>query len=263
MLSVGLIGCGALGSSLARLIDSGKAGEVSLVALYDLDREKAFRLGAEFGHAPLVARSKEEFFSAPVMQLVVEAASQQAVEEHGESVLNSGRDLLVMSVGALLDNGLRERLYKAAWRTGRTIYVPSGAVAGVDGLKAASLGKISFVQLVSRKPAKALGLHGLKKSKTVFSGTAEEAVKRFPLNINVAATLSLAGVGGKKTLVKLVADPRAKHNVHELTVKGDFGTLFSRCENRALAENPKTSYLAALSAASVLRQVSEPIRIGS
>ncbi len=263
MLSIGLIGCGALGSALARLVNEGKAGDVSIVALYDKVDSKCFDLSSKFGHAPIVARSLEEFFSVPVMSLVVEAASQEAVDEYGESVLNSGRDLLVMSTGALLDGALRQRLYQAAWRADRKIFVPSGAIFGIDGLKAASLGRVKSVELVTRKPPKALGLRGLKKAKTVFSGSAEEAVKKFPRNINVSATISLAGTGGAKTTVKLVADPKVKNNTHEMTVRGDFGTLFSRAENRPLAENPKTSYLAALSAVQLLKQLSHPIRIGT
>jgi aspartate dehydrogenase len=147
-------------------------------------------------------------------------------------------------------------------------------VAGIDGLKSGAVGGIHLVELTTRKPPsgfegneyvkeKGIDLPSIEKEKTLFTGSAKEAVKFFPENVNVAASLSLAGIGPEATRVKIVADPSAAENVHEIKVRGEFGRLFVRVENVPSIANPKTSYLAALSAIATLKSISYPIRVGT
>jgi len=261
MLRVGLVGCGAIGSILAEAIDSGKAGDTKLIGIFDISEKNAFTLQRKLRNKCAVAHSLEELLSADA-DVIVEAASQKAVREYGEKILRSGRDMIVLSVGALLDKELLSRMLEAAERGGARIRVPTGAVLAVDALKAASIGGIESVELITIKPPHALGVKAARRS-VVFEGAAKEAVKRFPQNINVAATLSLAGIGEKKTKVRIIADPKLKRNIHELRVKAASGSFQARIENVPSPDNPKTSYIAALSAMRLLKDMSERLRIGT
>lgn len=260
MLKVGIIGCGAIGTILAKAIEKGDAGECRLVALFDRINGRAKKLSSSLRKRPQVAETVDGLLKARP-DLVIEAASQDAVKEHGEKVLGKA-DFMVMSVGSLLDDRLMGSLTKIAKKKKRRIYVPSGAICGIDGVKGAGIGKIKSAQLTTRKPPKSLGLH-LKKQKVLYNGPASKAVKLYPRNINVAATLSLAGIGKKKTRVKIIADPSAKRSIHEIRVKGEFGELVARTENVLCPENPKTSYIAALSAVRTVRNITEVLGIGT
>ncbi|MEM3464355.1 MAG: aspartate dehydrogenase, partial [Candidatus Bathyarchaeia archaeon] len=178
----------------------------------------------------------------------------------------------IMSVGALVDSGLLSEISRTAKENGRKVYIPSGAVAGLDGLKASAIGKIESVTLTTRKPVEGLMDNPYFMEKTggkvekptlVYEGPAREACRLFPANVNVAATLSLAGIGAEKTVVRVVADPTISRNIHEIEVKGDFGELRVHVENVPSAENPKTSFLAALSAIATLKRLTEPIVVGA
>ena len=156
----------------------------------------------------------------------------------------------------------------------RHVLVPSGAVGGLDVLRAARIGGLDTVELRTTKPPRALrgapylaahridvdAFHG---PTVVFDGPATEAVVGFPANLNVVAALSLAGIGPERTRVVLVADPTGERNIHEVTARGAFGELSLRLENRPTPGNPKTSLLAPLSALALLRRFSEPIQVGS
>lgn len=261
MLKVGLIGCGAIGTILAKAIDSGKAGRAELVAIYDARGESASALERKLKSKCCVSSTFAELLESDA-DLVVEAASQQAVREYGEKILREGKSLVVMSVGALLDEGLLARLEKAAKGSGAKIHVPTGAVLAIDAVKAASIGGITSVELTTSKPPHALGIEASRK-KVIFRGSAEEAVRRFPQNINVAATLSLAGIGKKRTKVVIIADPKLRKNVHELKVRAKSGDFRATIENLPSPENPKTSYIAALSAIQLLKNLTESVRIGT
>ena len=261
MLKVGIIGCGAIGSILAKAIANGEAGDAKLSSFYDVKEECARRLEQKIRGRCCPASSFRELLESDA-DIIIEAASQQAVREYGEKVLREGKGLVVMSVGALLDDALLARLKTAAKEGGAKIHVPSGAVLAVDALKAAKLGGISSVELTTSKPPHALGIKAAKK-KVVFSGSAEEAVRKFPQNINVAATLSLAGIGKEKTKVTIIADPKLKKNVHVLKVKAKSGDFSATIENMPSPENPKTSYIAALSAIQLLRNLTETVKIGT
>lgn len=273
-LGVGLIGCGAIGTVLARAIDKGQAGNAHLVMIYDIIAEKSKILCEKLNCKPKIAENFRELVECRSINLVIEAASQEAVKDYALSVLRTGKDLMVMSVGALVDSELTEEIKSCAKESGRRIFIPSGAIAGLDGLKAAVIGKVDSVTLITRKPPeglrdapyvkeKKLRLEKLEKPTLIYEGSAFEACKLFPANVNVAAALGLAGVGVEKTKVQIIADPFIKRIIHEVEVKGEFGELKVHTENVPLIDNPRTSYLAALSAIATLKKISEPFIVGT
>ena len=266
-LRIGIIGCGTIGSELSKAIGA-RIPEASLVALADIDEGKARKLADSLpGNPPVL--SPEELISQ--VDLVVECASVSVSAEMAEKTLSRGKDILVMSVGGLLG---RENLFLLARKKNCRIYLPSGALAGLDGVKSAAAGRVDSVTLTTRKPPtglkgapylleKGIDLNSLTEEKVVFEGTAEEAIEGFPKNINVAAALSLAGIGAAETRVRIVADPKISRNVHEIEVEGEFGKLISRTENLPSPSNPKTSFLAILSAIATLKAIVNPVRVGT
>jgi aspartate dehydrogenase len=265
MIRAALIGCGAIGTTLARAIDSGKAGEVRLLEIFDLKEERMRELKKKLKHKPRIVYSFEDLLKNKETSLVIEAASQQAVRDYLLKILASGKDVIVMSVGALLDQGFCANVRKFAERRGRKIYIPSGAIGGIDAIKAAKLGGIRRVILKTRKNPKSLGIDpkDISKAMRIYKGEADQASKLFPKNVNVGATLSLAGIGARETSVEIWADPRVRKNIHEIYVSGAFGELCFRVRNVISKLNPKTSYLACLSAIMTLRKLSEPFQIGT
>jgi aspartate dehydrogenase len=270
MLKIGVIGCGAIGAEICKAVDTGIIN-AKLAAVYDRKREHCESLIGTLNKKPEIT-SPDELISRA--DIVVECASQAAVRELGLSVLEKGKDLMVLSVGAFMDSELLEQLVRAAKDKNSRIYIPSGAIAGIDGLKSASIASINKVVLSTTKnPESLLGapfvlehnidLFSFHGKTLLFEGCADDAVQAFPANVNVAASLSLAGIGAKKTLVRVFADPKATRNIHEITVEGDFGTFTCRIENVPSPSNPKTSFLAALSAIATLRKITEPLQIGT
>lgn len=259
-MRVGIVGCGAIGTFLAE--------ELEDVLLNDRHLERAERLADRTG-----AEAVEELEElAERSDLVVEAAAPAAVESVGEAALSRGRDFLAMSVSALLDDATRRRLLDLAEEEGAEIHTPSGAVCGLDGVKAAATRGVEEASLTTRKPPEALkgapgvegvDLDGLEGAETVFEGSAKEAVELFPRNVNVSASLSLAGVGPDRTKVRVVADPSLDRNVHEVRVRGDFGELETRVRNEPSPSNPKTSYLAPMSALATVRGVAARLKLGT
>lgn len=270
-MRVALIGCGAIGKVIARAIRDGVV-DAALECLYDLEERRCMELAELFEEKPRICSIREVLNSKA--ELVVEAASQEAVREYAMDVLKAGKSLLVMSVGALLDEGFYNALEDAARANKGKIYVPSGALGGLDALKAASIGEVYEVKLVTTKHPRALKgapylrRHGIraediKRKRVLYEGSASEAVREFPANVNVSAALSLAGIGAARTRVVIIADPGAEGNIHEVVVKGDFGGFTLRFENLPSPENPGTSFLAALSAIATLRRLSSPIEVGT
>jgi aspartate dehydrogenase len=259
---------------IAKAIDAGEAGEVELAWLFDIRFESCESLAKKLRSKPKLAKGIKEILADKPMDLVIEAASQAAVAQYAFDVLRSKKDLMIMSVGALGDEKLLENIKKEAERAGKKVYVPSGAILGIDGIKAAKIAGIEEATLTTRKPAKTLAssayvrergldLAKIKKPIVVFEGPAREAVKAFPESVNVAATLSLAGVGFDKTKVRIVADPSLDRNVHEIHVRGKAGEFVTEARNVPSPDNPRTSYLAALSAIRMLRNLTETIRVGT
>ncbi|AEG18963.1 aspartate dehydrogenase [Methanobacterium paludis] len=254
-MKVGILGCGAIANIITNFAAEGKLG-VDLNFFYDRDIERAENLASQVDGTVLL--SIEDMLDK--VDLVIEAASPQAVREVVPTVIGAGVDMIVMSVGALLDNELRERLDKLAKENNAKIYAPSGAIVGIDGIKAASIGKIQSASLVTRKPPRSLGI-STDEEKILYEGKAGDAVLKFPMNINVAATLSLAC--GMEVDVKIIADPAVDRNMHEVHVIGEFGEFKTITENLRCSMNPKTSVLAAYSAIKLLKSLNETIHIGT
>jgi aspartate dehydrogenase len=269
---IGIIGCGAIGSELASAIDSRKVN-AELVALFDVYQEAVNKLANKLKTKSILATSAEKFV-ANNMDVVVEAASQDAVRKYARLVLENNHDLMIMSIGALLDSDLYNDLRSIAEKHDRKIYLPTGAIAGIDAIRSVKH-LLEEVMLTTTKNPRGLegapffkthkvDLHKIKKSKVIYEGKAEDAVKFFPANVNVAAVLSLAGIGGKKTKVRIVADPKTKVNMHEIMAKGSFGEMYFQVKNVPSPTNPKTSYLAVLSAIECLRSICDDrISIGT
>lgn len=267
-LRVGIIGCGAIGSEIARACGSRLSGCVELAALCDADRGKAEALKASLAEKADVVSLEELIVCS---DLVVEAASAAVSAAVLEKCVNAGKDCLIMSVGGLLP---RLDLLKKADERNIGVYIPSGAVCGIDGLKSASAGSIDSVTLTTRKPPKGLegapylkekkiDLRKVTKETVVFEGTAIEAVKGFPANVNVSAVLSLAGIGAQRTKVRIVTSPEYTKNSHEVEVTGDFGTISTKTENLPSKANPKTSGLAIYSAIATLEGIARSVRVGT
>jgi len=271
--NVGLLGCGTIGSQLAVAVDSDKIANASLVALFDISEINLLNLKSKLHSSP-GAYSDFGGFLASGADIIVEAASQDAVRTFGKSILEAGKDMMIMSVGALADSGFLAELLQVAAKKGCRIYVPTGAIAGIDAIRSVRH-LLDSVTLTTTKSPKALSgapffetskikLDDITKSTVIYEGAAAEAVRAFPANVNVAAVLSLAGMGVDKTRVKIVADPQATTNQHEIVASGSFGEIKITVNNVPSPGNPKTSFLAVLSAIECLRSICDDgMRIGS
>ncbi len=253
-MKLGIIGCGAIGTDVALAADTMK--DIEKIYLHDIIPAASQKLCAKLKKASI--QPVEEFLSD--VDVVFEAASQQAVSQYSMKVLEAGKDIIIMSIGSLFDESLRKKIENAARKHHRKIYLPSGAVCGIDGVLAASIEKLDSVTLVTTKPPASLG-KTVEERTVIFKGTARDAVKQFPKNINVAACLSLAGVGFDETKVEIVADPVETRINHKILAHGRFGRLRAEVENMPNPNNPQSSYMASLSAIATLRRVIDPLQI--
>jgi len=255
-MNLGIIGCGAIGTDVAIAAD--KMGEINRIYLHDINEKKENILLKK------IKKSKvgkiTEFLNK--VDLVFEYASQKAVEQYSELILEAGKDMIIMSIGCFHDEIFKNKLEKIAKKNKCKIFIPSGAVCGIDGILSASIDTIDEVTLVTTKPPASLDKNFNRRT-VLFKGNACEAVKKFPENINVAASLSLAGVGFLNTKVEIVADPVATRNSHKILAHGKFGRLRAEVENMPNPNNPKSSYMASLSAVATLKKIINPIQIGS
>jgi aspartate dehydrogenase len=269
---IGLLGCGAIGTQIALAIDSGKI-PATLTHVYDNSKDASASLVEKLKNKPIIVENFHLLSSNPI-DIIVEAASQDAVKDAALSVLQNKCDLMIMSVGALLDESIYDILSDACRDFKKTIYLPSGAIAGLDGIKSIKDELESLSITTSKHPRSLKGAKFFENSEinlddinsitTIFEGTAKEAVSLFPANINVAALLSLTGIGSEKTNVKIVADPNTDKNTHHIEAEGTFGKMTFTIENFPDANNPKTSRLAILSAIETLRKYcSNDIQIGT
>jgi len=267
LIPVGIIGLGSMGSFVAREIFNGRVPGMRLAAAADI-KAPALDLQQQLQSqsVPLV-KSFQELAAFPI-KLVIECANQKVVQECAGFFISRGIDLLLMSTGALVQGSFFEALSTQAEAKGVRVYIPSGAVGAIDALQAAKLGGLDEVSLTTRKPPRSLGkidgvnLEDLTEPRVLFEGPAVEAVGKFPQNVNVAATISLAGLGPIQTLVRVVADPTIDQNIHEIRARGAFGSLEIRLTNRPSPDNPKTSLLACLSVVSLLRRIRGTLQIG-
>ncbi|MFH1397033.1 MAG: aspartate dehydrogenase [Candidatus Omnitrophota bacterium] len=269
-LKIGIVGCGAIGASLAKEIKKNFTGQAVLSALFDIDSQKSQKLAQALRDNGLITKTLKQLIIRS--KLVIESASAKSSWEISREALKSRKDVLVMSVGGIINNF--KELSALAKTNKAKVYIPSGAISGIDALKAAGISGINRVTLTTIKNPvsfkgvkyiedKKINLSKIKKDTLIFSGSAKEAVKFFPQNINVAAILSLAGIGEVNTRVNIIASPGTKRNIHQITVDSNGGKISCRTENVLHPDNPKTSYLAFLSAVAVLGQIFEPVRIGT
>jgi aspartate dehydrogenase len=257
-LRVALIGCGAIGSAILELL--GQDTDLSVVAIVvPSSIEARARATAE-----RLAPGAEVVASVPLagIDLVVEAAGHGAIEEHVLPALARGTACIVASGGALSATGLVEKLEAAATAGRSQVQLIAGAIGAIDALAAARIGGLDEVRYTGRKPPRAwLGtpaeqgrdLAALTRETVIFEGSAREAASLYPKNANVAATVSLAGLGLDRTRVRLIADPGVADNVHLVEAEGAFGSFELTMRNKPLAANPKTSALTVYSAVRALR----------
>jgi aspartate dehydrogenase len=266
MKSIGIVGCGAIGKALIQAAEAGKLS-VRIAGVTSRTEKSSREFLAAFKNPPPYLSLVELITAA---DLIVEAAGGAVVPELAKKVFAAGKDLMVISVGALLDH---PDVMAESRRTGCRLYVPSGAIAGLDGIKSASVGQITHVTHTTRKPPLGLegapylvehgiSLVGLREEKEIFSGSAREACRGFPANVNVTGAVSLAGIGPDQTRVRIFAVPGLTRNCHDIEVEGEFGRLHVHIEN-VPSENPKTGKLTALSIIRAVQDAADTVRIGN
>ena len=208
---------------------------------------------------------------APIADVVVECLPPALFEEVARPIIEKGGILMPLSVGQLLVHG---ELIDRAKESGGRIVVPTGALLGLDAVRAAAEGTIHSVRMVTRKPPRGLAgapylterqidVTGLREARKVFEGTAREGAAGFPANVNVAAALSLAGIGPDRTTLEIWADPSIDRNRHEITVEADSANFQLMIENVPSEENPRTGKITALSTIAALRGLVSPLKAGS
>jgi len=263
-MKVGIIGCGFIGSELAKFID--KNNDCKLIGLNDIDKDKIDILIKK------LKNNKPKLMDLDALiensELIIESATKDALKEilSNRNIDEKGKKLLIMSTGGLIGNlDLLGKIKNCG------VLLLSGAISGLDAIKAVS-GKIRSLSLTTTKPVKALedapyivknnvNLRGLKNQKVIFQGDLKDAIKGFPQNINVAATLFLASKFNY-IKVKIIADPITKLNKHKIICQGDFGRITTITENMP-SKNPRTSWLAVLSAINMLKNLKNNVRVGN
>ena len=267
-MKVGIVGCGTIGRRVAVGLDCGEAPGVQLAALSSRNLGQAMEFARSLKSPPLVGPLEE---IVPAVDMVIEAAGQELVDPIAQATLPAGKDLMVLSCGALLD---RDDLLALAAEHGASIYAPSGAIACLDGIMGAAAGHIDSLTMISTKPPEGfkdtpgmvgspIDLDALTEPAVLFEGPAVEACRLFPANINVSAAVAMAGLGPHETIVRIVADPAVQHNTHEIVVAGEFGMLQMKIQNVPSPSNPKTGVITALSTLASLRKIASPLKVGT
>ena len=263
---VAIAGLGPIGSRVATALDKGIEGlELVAVSAASIDKHRGWlnKLGKSPAFVPIEAL-------ADIADIVIECAPSRLVRAIVAPVVSRGKTAVVLSVGALLEN---EDLIALARDNGGQIVVPTGALIGLDAVTAAAVGTIRSVRMITRKPVGGLAgapyllehkidIEGITAPLKVFEGTARQAAKGFPANLNVAVALSLAGVGADRTMVEIWADPALTRNVHRIEVEAD-SARFSMAIENVPSENPRTGLITALSVIACLRKLHAPLRIGT
>ena len=267
-MKVGIVGCGAIGRKVATELDRGYVPGTRLGALSSRDLGRTMEFARSLQEPPPVVPLYD---LVPLVDLVMEAAGGHAVDSIARATLEAGKDLMVLSCGALLE---RDDLVAMAQERGANIYVASGAIAGLDGVMGAAGGRIDSLTMITRKPPQSLkgapGMVGnpvdldtITEPAVVFEGPVIEACRQFPANVNVSAALAMAGLGPQETKIKILADPTISRNTHEIIVTGEFGLLQVYIENVPSESNPKTGIIAALSALATLKKIASPLKVGT
>lgn len=267
-LQTAIAGLGTIGLEIAKRIDAGEIPGLAVSTVSARDKEKAARNIADFKNPPLIVPIEEIADNADI---VVECAPPFLFETIASQAIALGRIFVPLSVGGLLDH---MELVDQARATGARIIVPTGALLGLDAVRAAAEGDIESVTIVTRKPPdslagapliteKNISLEGLSAPLLLFEGSARDAIQGFPANVNVAVALSLAGIGPDKTHIEIWADPAVDRNTHTIQVEADSASLTMTIENIRTAENPRTGRITALSTMATLRRLTAPLTVGS
>ena len=266
-LSIGVVGCGAIGRAILRAADEGALGGIEVAGAASRGERSAREFLASLREPPPYMSAGELIEQA---DLLVEAAGASVVPDLVASAFAAGKGAMVISVGALIAH---PELLDKSRETGCRLLMPSGAIIGLDGIKAAAMGRVDRVVMESRKGPAALDgaphvvknnidLWALEEEEVIFSGSAREACDGFPANLNVSAAVSFAGIGPDRTAVRMIASPGLERNCHDVEVEGEFGLMRLHLENIP-GENPKTGRLTAMSIISALRQEADPVRLGT
>ncbi len=266
VMTVAIGGLGAIGLDLARALDAGVPG-LRLVAVSARDRLKAAANVAGFRDVPRIV----ELGELAAADIVVEAAPAAVFEQIALPAIAAGRILVPSSVGQLLP---RMHLVAQARASGARIVVPTGALLGLDAVRAAAEGEVSSVTIETRKPpgglvgAPYLDAHGIDVlavtvPTVIFEGNAFDAAAGFPANVNVAAALALAGIGPERTMVRIWADPGVDRNIHTIRVEAAAARLTMTVENVPSEANPRTGRLTPLSVLACLRGLTSTLKVGS
>lgn len=267
-LTVGIAGLGAIGMKVARTLDRGEIAGMALAAVSARDLDRATVRVADF-HAPPRVVGAEDL--AAHTDIVIECAPKAIFETLARSAVSAGRIFMPLSVGALLDH---MDLVDRARETGAQIIVPTGAIIGLDTVRAMAEEEVHEVTLMTRKPPgglagaphlveNAIEIDGLTEAKRVFAGTAREAARGFPANVNVAAALSLAGIGPERTTVEVWADPTLDRNMQSVRIRSASGEAEMTILNIPSTENPRTGRITALSVLACLRRLTSPLVVGT
>ena len=267
-MKIALAGLGAIGGAVARRVLAYGIPGIQLVAVSarDHDKARATLKAMNGGAVPIVGLAD----LGGTADLVIECAPAALMDSIAQPVLRAGKKLLVLSAGALLP---RPELLELAKKHGGQIIVPTGALLGLDAVCAAAEGQIHSVQMTTRKPPNGLSgapylvenriqVDDVREPLRVFSGSARDAAKGFPANVNVAVALSLAGIGPDRTRIDIWADPTVTRNTHRIQVDSDSARIDMTIENIP-SENPKTGRITALSVIAALRKIHAPLRVGT
>jgi len=271
-MRIALLGAGTISRLVLERIGAGEVPGVEPCGI--LARAGSARAAALARAFSLPLEESLQRLLASKPDAVLEAASHEAVREHAVPILESGVSLIVLSAGALAEDALRHRVERAARASRARLYVPSGGIGGLDALKAACGAGVDTVSIQVAKPpaawkkipyVEALGidLDRLPAPRVLFEGMARQGVPHFPQNVNIAAVLSMAGVGFDRTLLRVVADPTLSRNTHTIEVQARTGRLTVVLENVPDPDNPKTALLACYSALAALKEAASPVRYGT
>lgn len=264
-MKICVIGCGSIGTEIASAVSSGRVPNMFVRSIFDIDKDRARKLLSLLDDDVIISGSITEIKNDKQIDLVVECVSPSFVSNNAIGILESGISMLILSSGALIDKTFYKKVHHACDLKDVQVYIPSGAVGGIDTIKAVKT-LLKTVTIVTTKSPKALfGAPGFKEYEnsiikekfTVFEGSAIEAVKLFPSNLNVSATISMAGIGPERTRVKVIADPNLSDNIHEIYVTSEAGDFMFKFQNKPHRTNKKTSFLAILAAIETLRSISE------
>jgi len=273
---VGIIGYGSIGKEIIAATSRNEIPNARIVALFDKESTVFNKVDYDTGELNLFS-DFDEFYNSDIysnIDIIIECASKGAIKEYGKKIIDSKKDLIVLSVGAFSDEKYLIELQNLSNLNNTKILIPSGAIAGLDSIRSVKKYLNILTIVTTKNPKSLIGAPYFKSSKirideilketVLFEGNAVDAIELFPANVNVAVSVALAGIGLVKTQVKIVADPTLSVNKHEIVGEGTFGKIQIVVQNIPSPSNPRTSYLASLSAIECLRGLcNENFRIGT